>query len=334
MLTGTFDELTPEVCLDTIEEGYGVPLNGLLSPYPSYVNRVYGVGQDEGPELIAKFYRPGRWSTATIEEEHRFLRDCAAAEIPVAAPMENVGGETVTAVEVEGSSEGDGGSAVAQTFYCALFPKMGGRNFDPESDEEWTRLGSLIGRLHHVGARQRCERRPVCLPDQLSKRYVDELLDEGVVHPDCAEEFEETVRSTLARITGQFAGVELQRVHGDLHRGNILDRVDEGLMLIDFDDMMLGPPVQDLWLLLPGYAWDCRRELTMLLDGYQKFASFERETLELIEPLRFMRMIYFLTWRARQRHDYWFKQSLPDWGTKQFWIKELEDLRTQAELIG
>jgi Ser/Thr protein kinase RdoA (MazF antagonist) len=363
MLTETFDQLTPDICLDAIEEAYGVPLNGLLSPYPSYVNRVYGVGQDDGPELIAKFYRPGRWSRAAIDEEHRFLRDCHDAEIPVAAPLENAGGETVTAIDIEpdpergpstepgqpsnehaghGSAQPEAASAAAppeepqhgaQTFYCALFPKMGGRNFDPESDDDWTRLGTLIGRLHHAAAQRECRRRPICLPDHVTRSYLEELLADEVVHPDCAAEFEEIARGTLDRIAPRFSGIELQRVHGDLHRGNILDRMEEGLMLIDFDDMMLGPPVQDLWLLLPDYRWNAGRELTMLLDGYEQFRPFEQATLELIESLRFMRMIYFLTWRSRQRHDYWFRQALPDWGTKQFWVKELEDLRLQSQVI-
>jgi Ser/Thr protein kinase RdoA (MazF antagonist) len=104
-------------------------------------------------------------------------------------------------------------------------------------------------------------------------------------------------------------------------------------VLIDFDDMMRGPPVQDIWLVLPGYAAESRRELALLLEGYERFAVFDRETLALIEPLRFMRMIYFLVWRARQRGDYWFRESFPEWGSEAFWMKETEDLRTQAQVI-
>jgi Ser/Thr protein kinase RdoA (MazF antagonist) len=123
------------------------------------------------------------------------------------------------------------------------------------------------------------------------------------------------------------------RIHGDCHRGNIIDRTGLGLALIDFDDMMQGPPVQDLWLILPGKASDSRREISTLLGAYEQFAGFDMSSLRLIEPLRFMRMIYFLAWRARQRNDYWFRESFPQWGTEAFWIKETEDLREQADEV-
>ena len=130
-----------------------------------------------------------------------------------------------------------------------------------------------------------------------------------------------------------FHDARAHRIHGDCHRGNVIDRPGDGLALIDFDDMMTGPPVQDLWLMLPDHAAQSARELSALLEGYEQFQAFDRSTLRLIEPLRFMRMIYFLAWRARQRNDYWFRGSFPDWGTEAFWIKETEDLREQAAVV-
>ncbi len=130
-----------------------------------------------------------------------------------------------------------------------------------------------------------------------------------------------------------FDGVAMHRIHGDCHRGNMIERPGTGLALIDFDDMMMGPAVQDLWLVLPGRAAESRRELGILLDAYEGFAAFDRASLRLIEPLRFMRMIYFLAWRARQRDDYWFRESFPQWGTEAFWIKETEDLQEQAAMV-
>jgi Ser/Thr protein kinase RdoA (MazF antagonist) len=164
-------------------------------------------------------------------------------------------------------------------------------------------------------------------------RSIEEILGADLVHPDCRDDFQKLCRGTTERIAPLFEGARLQRIHGDCHRGNILERPGEGLIIIDFDDMMTGPPVQDLWLLLPGYAEDCRRELVMILDGYEEWTPFDRSSLRLIEPLRFMRMIYFLAWCARQRHDRRFRIDFPQWGTESFWIKELEDLRNQVQVI-
>ena len=190
-----------------------------------------------------------------------------------------------------------------------------------------------MARLHAVGRRGEAPHRAVCRPEALTAGFVRELLEGGVVHPDFRDDFEALCAEALRLITPLFEGVPLQRIHGDCHRGNILDRPGQGLLLIDFDDMMSAPPVQDLWLLLPGHAADCGREIGLLLEGYERFLGFDPATLRLIEPLRLMRMIYFLAWRSRQRHDFWFARSFPDWGGKAFWMKELEDLREQLSVI-
>jgi len=305
-----------------VEEAYGRVLDGSVESYPSYVNRVYGMRTEDGERFVAKFYRPGRWETEAILDEHRFLQDCAEAEIPVIAPFAGSDGKTLQEA-----------SAGGQPIRFAVFPRTGGRTFEPESDEDMRRLGGLLGRCQAVGAQRDAPARAECRPDSLTAPLVDELLSEGLVHPECAGDFAEVCGSTLSRITPLFGGVPLHRIHGDCHRANIIDRPGLGLALIDFDDMMRGPAVQDLWLVLPGSAGESRREIDLLLEGYERFAPFDRTALRLIEPLRFMRMIYFLAWRARQRNDYWFRASFPDWGTEAFWIKEVEDLRVQAGII-
>ncbi|HET7839360.1 MAG TPA: serine/threonine protein kinase [Rectinemataceae bacterium] len=331
--TGSFGPLSPEAVSLSVEAVLGEGTDGTLVSYPSYINRVYGLrlepGRDEvqGRELIAKFYRPGRWTRAAILDEHRFLMDCAEAEIPVASPMRLPDGGTLGEALVE-DDEG-----AEHPFSFALFPKKGGRNFDAEGDEDWLRLGSLIGRFHRVGSSRRARHRSVCTPVDLSLPFVEELLEAGLVHPEFSAEFSELCRRTLARIAPLFEGVSLGRIHGDCHRGNILDRRDEGLLVIDFDDMMVGPAVQDLWLLLPDHAESCRRQLGLIVEGYEDFMEFDRRELALIEPLRFMRMVYFLAWRSRQREDLWFRESFPDWGGKDFWRLEIGDLRDQAELV-
>jgi Ser/Thr protein kinase RdoA (MazF antagonist) len=327
---GSFDLLSPDSIAAAVEGGIGVGSDGTISVYPSYVNRVYGLRLDDEREVIVKFYRPGRWSRDCILDEHRFLMDCDEAEIPVATPLLLSGGESLGELVIE---EDSGETA----FFFALFPKMGGRNFDAELDEDWLRLGSVLGRLHAVGGRREAIARLRCDPSNLTMPLLRGLLDEGLVHPELAGEFEELCARVLEHLAPRFDGLAFRRIHGDCHRGNILDRPGSGpgsgLLIIDFDDMMSGPAAQDIWLLLPDHAGKCRRELSLLVEGYEAFLPFDRRELGLVEGLRFMRMVYFLAWRSKQRGDKWFRESFPDWGGKAFWETELEDLRDQAELL-
>jgi Ser/Thr protein kinase RdoA (MazF antagonist) len=322
---GSFDLLSPDAIAAAVEGGLGLGTDGTISAYPSYVNRVYGLRCDDDRELVAKFYRPGRWSREAILDEHRFLADASRAELPVAVPLALIGGESLGELLLE-DELGE------NSFFFALFPKMGGRNFDAESEEDWLRLGSLLGRLHAVGDTGDAPHRARCSPDLLTRPLLRELFDQGLVHPDLISEFEDICEEVLSSLEPGFEGLKFRRIHGDCHRGNILDRPGEGLYVIDFDDMMTGPAVQDLWLLLPDHAEKCRHELGLLVEGYETFLPFNRRELGLVEGLRFMRMVYFLAWRARQRNDSWFRESFPDWGSKAFWISELQDLRDQAEL--
>jgi Ser/Thr protein kinase RdoA (MazF antagonist) len=326
VVTGSFELLSPDRALRAVEEAHGLELDGTMESYPSYVNRVYGMRAHTGERWVAKFYRPGRWTSDAILDEHRFLTDCAASEIPVVAPVPGLDGRTLHELD----AQENGGR---ESYRFAIFPRSGGRSYEPESPDALVRLGSLLGRCHAVGARGEAPHRVRCSPSLLTASYVDELLSENLVHPACVDEFAGACRDTLAMIDPLFSDAPVQRIHGDCHRGNVIDRPGEGLALIDFDDMMSGPPVQDLWLVLPDHAERSTRELSALLEGYEQFQPFDRATLRLIEPLRFMRMIYFLAWRARQRNDYWFRGSFPDWGTEAFWIKETEDLKDQATAV-
>jgi Ser/Thr protein kinase RdoA (MazF antagonist) len=322
---GSFDLLSPDAISAAVEGSLGIGTDGTISAYPSYVNRVYGLRLDDDREIVAKFYRPGRWSRECILDEHRFIADAAQADLPVASPLVLEGGDTLGELILEE----EGGES---SFYFALFPKMGGRNFDAEADEDWLRLGALLGRLHATGGLRTAPARLVCGPESLTAPQLRELVDQGLVHREVKPEFEELCATVIGALAPRFEGLGLRRIHGDCHRGNILDRPGEGLYVIDFDDMMTGPAAQDIWLLLPDHASKCRRELGLLVEGYETFLPFDRRELGLVEGLRFMRMVYFLAWRARQRHDLWFRESFPDWGSKAFWITELEDLRDQAEL--
>lgn len=325
MVAGSFESLSPDAVVRAVEDAYALPLDGTLEAYPSYVNRVYGIRGEDGARYVAKFYRPGRWTRNAVLDEHRFLLDCAEGEVPVIAPLASADGETLHETTL--------GNDATEAFLFALFPRTGGRTYEPESDEDLERLGALLGRCHAVAAKREAPHRAVCTPQGLTAGFVEELLGDELVHPECRDDFKAICDATLQVAAPLFEGLSPRRIHGDCHRGNIIDRAGQGLVLIDFDDMMRGPPVQDIWLVLPGYAAESGRELALLLEGYERFSPFDRETLKLIEPLRFMRMIYFLAWRARQRGDYWFRESFPEWGSEAFWMKETEDLRTQAQVI-
>jgi Ser/Thr protein kinase RdoA (MazF antagonist) len=326
---GPFDTLSPQAAMRGVEGAFGVSVDGTLEVYNSYVNRVYGLRGEDGTRWVVKFYRPGRWSHEAILDEHRFLRDCAEAEIPVVAPLAAPDGLTLHDLPPA--------AAGGPTIPFALYPRVGGRTFELETDDDYRRIGALLGRCHAVGARRPAPHRDVCRPDAVTHACADYLLA-GVVHPDCAEGLGAVCAEVIQAITPLFDGVPLRRIHGDCHRGNVIDRPAagsaSGLVLIDFDDMMNGPAVQDLWMILPDHADHSVRELSVLAEGYAQFMELDPAAARLIEPLRFMRMIYFLAWTARQRDDGWFRANNPGWGTRDFWMRETRDLVEQAQLIG
>ena len=316
--TSDFEDLVPDVMLNAVENATGRSMTGLAHPLPSYINRVYGVKDSSGEELIAKFYRPRRWSPEALQDEHDFVLECAADEIPVVAPLQFADGKTL--------HEDNG-------IYFTIFPKRYGRNFEANRDEDWVRIGSLLGRVHVVGARREAEFRTDLHPLESTVAHVDHLLDNGIVTLAFENAFENITNSILDLIENLFDDVEFIRIHGDCHGGNILDRLTEGIMIIDFDDMMIGPPVQDLWMLLPDQADKCRREFNLILKGYEQFREFDDGSFRLIEPLRAMRIIYFLFWCSRQVNDYRFQTLYPNWGSDAFWRNEIADLVQQRNLI-
>mgnify|MGYP000889774995 CR=1 FL=1 len=313
-----FEVLVPDLILDAVEEAAEVRLTGLILPLPSYINRVYELQAEGNERLIAKFYRPGRWPLAALQEEHDFVADCAAADIPVVAPRELPGGGTLA--EVEG-------------LYFALFPKRHGRPLEIVAEEDWRRVGRLVGRVHAVGRRADAPARTRLHPETVRSEHVGRLREGGFITPRLRGEFDAVTGRILDRIIPLFEGLDEHRIHGDCHGGNLLDRPDEGLAIIDFDDMMRGPAIQDLWLLLPDRADRCGRELSLLVEGYEQFLEFDDRTLRLIEPLRALRILYFLAWCSRQANDYTFRASHPEWGSESFWRRELVDLQNQDQAI-
>lgn len=313
-----FECLTPDAMLNAVEQALGIRLNGLATPLPSYINRVYDLQARTGERYVAKFYRPGRWTRDALQDELDFVSDCAEDEIPVVPPIPGADGATLH--DFEG-------------IYFAVYPKRLGRQLEINTDEDWQRVGRLIGRVHVAGSRREAESRTDLHPGATILDHVDHLLDGGFIEGDLADAFDGVAHSILDRIHDEFDDAEFIRIHGDCHCGNVLDRLDQGLAIIDFDDMMMGPPVQDLWLILPGRLADCRHEWTQLLCGYEQFREFDDHSARLIEPLRAMRIIYFLAWCSHQVNDYRFLSMYPDWGSDAFWQREIHDLQTQLVYI-
>lgn len=318
MSAPVFENLTPDCILDAVEQATGKQLTGLTSPLPSYINRVYELAAMDGERLIAKFYRPGRWARPALQDEHDFVLDCAAEEIPVVPPMPLSDGGTI------GEYEG---------ILFALFPKRSGREMELHTEEGWLRLGSLVGRMHLAGSRRAAKHRLTMHPEHTTIPEIDQLLRGGFMPRSASDRFSDVTSRIVEIALREFDGIELQRIHGDCHRANILDRPGEGLMMIDFDDMVMGPPVQDIWLLLPDHANQTRHEINLILEGYEQFMEFDDRSLRLVEILRAMRIIYFLSWCSTQVDDFRFQTNFPDWGSGHFWERELADLEHQYHAI-
>lgn len=315
---GGFSHLTPDHVLDLVESALDRRCTGLCRPLTSYINRVYEVELEDGSRVVAKFYRPGRWSPEALQDEQDFLAELREDELPVIAPLPCADGRTL---------QNRGG------MYYALFPKRGGRALDEPDGEQWSEIGRLLARVHVVGARHGTRDRIHMAPDASTEDHIQSLVDDHIGRPDLCQRFEETVDAVLDLIEPLFKGIEPIRIHGDCHRNNMLWRPGEPLSLIDFDDMADGPAVQDLWMLLPGRLQDAVPEARRLLEGYETFRAFNRAHLRLIEPLRFMRMIHYLAWCARQRDDGGFARLSPDWGSAAFWQAEIDNLSGQHQAI-
>jgi Ser/Thr protein kinase RdoA (MazF antagonist) len=311
-----FEQLTPDQILNAAEEATGTFFTGFTAQLPSYINRVYELQTRDGLKMIAKFYRPGRWSKDAILNEHTFLQELYEAELPVIPPSKLSNGETL---------------GVHDKIYFALFPKKAGRQLEINSFEDWLRLGTMVARIHNIGAIHDAKSRIVLSPERSTRNDLDYL--ENIIPQPYNSRYQKLGNELIDICTPLFDHITNIRIHGDLHLGNILNRMEEGLLIIDFDDMATGPAVQDLWLLLPERLEKAREEVALFIEGYEQFRDFDSRTLRLIEPLRAMRMIYFLGWCSRQFNDHQFRKNFPDWGSDSFWQKEINDLSEQLMFV-
>lgn len=313
-----FYELSPDTVLDALD-AIGLRGDGRLLALNSYENRVYQVGMEEGPPVVVKFYRPQRWSDAAIGEEHGFVAELHAREIPAVPPMA-VGGATLH------SHEG---------FRFAVFPRQGGRapELDAPGTLEW--IGRFMGRIHAVGASRRFAERPVLDLQTFGEQPRDWLLQQDVIPADLRESWSAISRQALdavRRCYDRAGDVALIRLHGDCHPGNLL-WTDGGPHFVDFDDSRTGPAIQDLWMLLSGDRGDMVRQLSELLAGYEDFHDFDPRELYLLEALRTLRLLHYSAWLAMRWEDPAFPAAFPWFGSVHYWQDRILELREQVALM-
>ena len=313
-----FHSLNPDRVITLVETALDTRCTNLFRSLNSYINRVYELEGEDGSGLVAKFYRPGRWSKEALQDEHDFLLELTEEEIPVIAPLKFQDGTTL------GKHE---------DIYFAVYPKKSGRVFDEYSGEQWEELGRLLGRVHTVGARRAPKDRITMAPDKSTRDQIDYVLAGDFIPTDLTAQFTDLTGTLLEEITPLFEDIETIRIHGDCHFSNLIYRPGESFFVIDFDDMAVGPPVQDFWMLLPGYREDSLAEIEIFLEGYEMFRDFDYGSLRLIEPLRAMRYIHYTAWCAYQFAEDGETRVDEDFGSRQYWQIEMNDLEDQLKKI-
>jgi Ser/Thr protein kinase RdoA (MazF antagonist) len=331
-----FESLTPDAVLDALDS-VGLRGDGRLTALSSYENRVYQVQLEDGSAVVAKFYRPQRWSDAQIQEEHDFAAELMAAEVPAVGPL-----------RLQGATLHNFGG-----FAFSVSPRRGGR--PPELDDgevlEW--IGRFLARIHTVGAKKSFSSRPRLDVESFGVESMQWLLEHDKVPLDVQSAWTRLCTSAidliaqtpvLTRANGQnddqTSGVRILRLHGDCHPGNILwtpadaaPAAGPGPHFVDLDDARSGPAIQDLWMLLSGDRRQRTRQLGMLVDGYEQFRDFDRRELALIEPLRTLRLIHYSAWLARRWDDPTFPVNFPWFGSSDYWQGQVQMLEEQMEAM-
>lgn len=317
-----YDTLTPDVVLDALSD-VGLAVDGRLTALSSYENRVYQVMLEDDSAVVAKFYRPDRWTDAAVQEEHDFATELQTAEVPMVAPLK-LKGRTLHH---------------AQGFVFSVSPRRGGRA--PELDDpevlEW--VGRFIARMHTVGEQRAFAHRPALNVTTFGEASRDWLIAQQMIALDQQSEWLKVCNQALAMAQEAFDAhpAKLIRLHGDCHPGNILWTPTElpngGPHFVDLDDARMGPAIQDLWMLLSGDRQQRTLQLSMLLDGYEQMRELHRSELALIEPLRTLRLIHYSAWLARRRDDPAFVQNFSWFGTSDYWAGQVHMLMEQCEAM-
>ncbi len=312
-----YEQLSPDLVIDAVEST-GVLTDLRILALNSYENRVYQVGIEDSVPLIAKFYRPGRWSDQQILEEHQFSQQLFEAEIPVVPPMANEQGETLHR---------------HQGFRFSLYRRHGGHAPELDNLDNLLILGRLTGRIHAIGAQRAFQHRPT-LDIQSFGTDSYQFISEQFMPAELRTAYVSLCEDLLATVSQCFAETpcELIRVHGDCHVGNILWR-DDSPHFVDLDDCRMAPAIQDLWMFLSGERPQQTAQISELVEGYNEFHDFDPRQLNLVEPLRTLRIMHYCAWLAQRWQDPAFPHNFPWFNSMRYWSDHILELREQLALL-
>lgn len=313
-----YETLTPDLVLDAVESE-GFLSDARILALNSYENRVYQVGIEGGSPVIAKFYRPQRWSDAQIAEEHAFTHKLKSLEVSVVPPLSHRDGTTLFRF-------GD--------FRFSLYPRQGGHAPELDNLDHLLTLGRVIGRMHNYGKEGLFQHRPNVDIQSYAIDSYRFLLNNSFLPKELEEAYRTLAEDLIERVTRAFEQTNYQtiRLHGDCHPGNILWR-DDAPHFVDFDDARNGPAIQDLWMLLSGERPQRIEQLSEVLEGYQEFCDFNFAELALIEPLRTLRIMHYSAWLARRWDDPAFPMNFPWFNTERYWAEHILELREQLAAL-
>lgn len=317
-----YECLGPDQVLDAVES-LGLETSARVFALNSYENRVYQIGLEDGSFVIAKFYRPQRWTDAQILEEHAFTHELEGLEIPVVPPI-LLDGRSLHEYEIAG-----------QPFRFALFPRLPGRAPELDNLDNLQVMGRFLGRVHRVGSRCAFEHRISLSVQQWAVASREFLLQNSFIPDSLIPAYESLSQDLIAAVGSAFANAGTTRVlrlHGDCHPGNVLWRDDQP-WFVDFDDAINGPAIQDLWMLLSGERDQRQAQLMEIIEAYEEFFEFDARELQLIEPLRTLRIMHHSAWLARRWTDPAFPLSFPWFNTERYWAEHILQLREQMAAL-
>ncbi|MEE8056332.1 MAG: serine/threonine protein kinase [Pseudomonadales bacterium] len=312
-----YENLTPDLVIDAIEST-GRLTDLRIYPLNSYENRVYQIGMDEGEPIIAKFYRPQRWTNEQIMEEHQFSYELFDAEIPVVPPLKNDSGETLLQY---------------QDYQFSLYERKGGRAPELDNLDSLLMLGRLVGRIHAIGAQRDFQHRPsldIKSFAEDSYQLISELFIPRELHLPYTSLCEDLI-SRIKQLFEQTSFIPI-RVHGDCHSGNILWR-GESPHFVDLDDSRMAPAIQDLWMFLSGDRQLQTAQINAVVEGYNEFFDFDPRQLHLTEAMRTLRIMHYSAWLARRWEDPAFPHNFPWFNTQSYWSGHILELREQLALL-
>lgn len=315
-----YENLDPSLILTAVES-VGYLCSGSLLALNSYENRVYQVGIEDATPLIAKFYRPHRWTNEAILEEHQFSQELVEHEIPIIAPLATARGNTLH--EYQG-------------YRFALFPRRGGHALEQDNLDQLEWMGRFIGRLHAVAACRPFKHRPSLNVQTHGYIPYQFLIQNNFIPAFLKVQYSQAADTVLKQVDDLFKRIpdlKLIRLHGDCHLGNVLWN-DAGPHIVDLDDAVMGPAIQDIWMLLSGDPIQIRLQLSIILDAYREFHDFDMRELQLIEAMRTLRMIQYSAWLAKRWEDPAFPRAFPWFNTTHYWEEQLMNLNEQITLLG